>query len=67
MSVYTCDKNISADTPSSSTITKAKWRDLIKQIRFLEVENKKLREKVYSLENQVRIDSLTKVETREYG
>ncbi|EIU6866041.1 GGDEF domain-containing protein [Vibrio parahaemolyticus] len=67
MSVYTCDKNISAGTPSSSTITKAKWQDLIKQIRFLEVENKKLREKVYSLENQVRIDSLTKVETREYG
>ncbi|HCH0716074.1 TPA: GGDEF domain-containing protein [Vibrio parahaemolyticus] len=67
MSVNTSDKNISADTPSSNTITKATWQDLIQQVRFLEVENKKLREKVYSLENQVRIDSLTKVETREYG
>ncbi|HCE2668633.1 TPA: GGDEF domain-containing protein [Vibrio parahaemolyticus] len=67
MSVNTSDKNISADTPSSNTITKVTSQDLINQIRFLEVENKNLREKVYSLENQVRIDSLTKVETREYG
>lgn len=67
MSVNTCDKNLSAETPSLSTMTKATWQDLINQISFLEVENKNLREKVYSLENQVRIDSLTKVETREYG
>ncbi|MBM4874997.1 GGDEF domain-containing protein [Vibrio parahaemolyticus] len=67
MSVNACDKKISANTQSSNTITKRTWQDLINQIRFLEVENKNLREKVYSLENQVRIDSLTKVETREYG
>lgn len=67
MPINACDKKISADTQSSKTITKRTWQDLINQIRFLEVENKNLREKVYSLENQVRIDSLTKVETREYG
>ncbi|MEA5335086.1 GGDEF domain-containing protein [Vibrio parahaemolyticus] len=67
MSVNRCDKNLSAETSGISTITKVTWQDLINQIRFLEAENKSLREKVYSLENQVRIDSLTKVETREYG
>lgn len=67
MSVNRCDKNLSAETAGISTITKVTWQDLINQIRFLEAENKSLREKVYSLENQVRIDSLTKVETREYG
>ncbi|WP_278183371.1 GGDEF domain-containing protein [Vibrio misgurnus] len=67
MSVNTCDKNLSAETTGISTITKVTWQDLINQIRVLEAENKSLREKVYSLENQVRIDSLTKVETREYG
>ncbi|TOP11428.1 GGDEF domain-containing protein, partial [Vibrio parahaemolyticus] len=67
MSVNTYDKNLSAKTADISTITKVTWQDLINQIRFLEAENKSLREKVYSLETQVRIDSLTKVETRECG
>ncbi|EPN7233878.1 GGDEF domain-containing protein [Vibrio vulnificus] len=67
MSVNTYDKNLSAETADISPITKVTWQDLINQIRFLEDENKRLREKVYSLETQVRIDSLTKVETREYG
>ncbi|WP_332395474.1 GGDEF domain-containing protein [Vibrio metschnikovii] len=67
MSVNSYDKNLSAETADISTITKVTWQDLINQIRFLEAENKSLREKVYSLENQVRIDSLTMVETREYG
>ncbi|EKF9234715.1 GGDEF domain-containing protein [Vibrio cholerae] len=67
MSVNTCDKNVSTEPLDISTISKATWQDLINQIRFLEVENKKLKDKVYSLENQIRTDCLTKVETREYG
>ncbi|MBO0145751.1 GGDEF domain-containing protein [Vibrio sp. Vb2424] len=67
MSVNTCDKNVSAEPLDISTISKATWQDLINQIRFLEVENKKLKDKVCSLENQIRTDCLTKVETREYG
>lgn len=66
MSVNTCDKNVSADPLDISTISKATWQDLINQIRFLELENKKLKDRVCSLENQIRIDCLTKVETREY-
>lgn len=67
MSVNACNKKLSVVPPVTNTITKATWQDLINQIRLLETENENLREKVYSLENQVRIDCLTKVETREYG
>ncbi|EGQ9599399.1 GGDEF domain-containing protein, partial [Vibrio parahaemolyticus] len=55
MSVNTCDKNVSADPLDISTISKATWQDLINQIRFLELENKKLKDRVCSLENQIRI------------